>query len=238
MAPRVLTQLGADAPTSCAGRNGGHWRISRPRWTPMAAGWGRRPSRSSHDGGLRRAGPPLAADLRARDRDRHRLVAGGDQGRRPTALADLGAVAVSLDVRRHRLAAARRPRRRAGRRAVGGAAAGARPHADGLEAARTSTSTPGTRRTSSTPTATAAPPRGGTGGWSGCWVQDADGVVRVVLREDSGAEARRRARRARRSGSPAGWTGESSTASTRPARCERPRCPDGRRPRAARVARG
>ena len=61
-------------------------------------------------------------------------------------------------------------------RAVGGAAAGARPDRDGLEGARL-LPRPTHGPYSSTPTATPAPPRGGTGRIVGCWVQDADGVV-------------------------------------------------------------
>ena len=36
LSPRVLTQLGVEGHVT-RGRNGGHWRISRPQWTSMAA---------------------------------------------------------------------------------------------------------------------------------------------------------------------------------------------------------
>ena len=75
IAPRVLGWLGARAEI-VRGVNGGHWRISRPRWTPMAdwLGESRRPAARGRR--LRRAGRPLAGPLRPRHRDRPRLVAG------------------------------------------------------------------------------------------------------------------------------------------------------------------
>ena len=36
ISPRVLTQLGVEGLVT-RGRNGGHWRVSRPQWTSMAA---------------------------------------------------------------------------------------------------------------------------------------------------------------------------------------------------------
>ena len=95
MSPRVLSQLGVEALIT-RGRNGGHWRISRPQWTSMAAwlGRGRRPSPVAGRRGLGRAGAPLAVDLRPRHGRRRPVVAGGD--------------------RRHRQAGAGRRRRRPG----------------------------------------------------------------------------------------------------------------------------
>ena len=68
----------------------------------------RRTSRRSRRGRLRRAGPPLAGDLRPRHRDRHRLVAGVDQdGGTPRARRPRGGRGVPRR-RRHRLGAPRR----------------------------------------------------------------------------------------------------------------------------------
>jgi hypothetical protein len=100
MSPRVLTQLGVEALVA-RGRNGGHWRISRPQWTSMTAWLG-------HEGGdvpepwpaaegwaelVRRwlwtFGPGTAADVQ--------WWLGATVGIVKQALADVGAVPVSLD---------------------------------------------------------------------------------------------------------------------------------------------
>ncbi len=100
ISPRVLTQLGVEGLIT-RGRNGGHWRVSRPQWTSMAAWLG-------HDGGdvptawkadegwaelVRRwlwtFGPGTAADIQ--------WWLGGTVGIVKQALATLGAEQVSLD---------------------------------------------------------------------------------------------------------------------------------------------
>ena len=115
--------------------------------------------------GVRRARRPLAALLRARHRGRPRLVAGRHQGGGPRRAGRGGRGRGLAGRRRHRLGAPRRRRPGGGGRALGGAAPGARPDGDGLEAARTSTSVR-TGRTCSTPTATPGRRPGGTGGSS------------------------------------------------------------------------
>jgi hypothetical protein len=94
--PRVLTQLGATA-NVVRGANTGHWRISRPRWTLMrhwlgdvppvweeADGWRELVSRW-----LRTFGPGTEDDVV--------WWLGATKGIVRTALAELGAVAVTLD---------------------------------------------------------------------------------------------------------------------------------------------
>jgi hypothetical protein len=97
MAPRVLTQLGVEAQIA-RGRNGGHWRISRPQWTSMRAwlggeapepwqpaeGWAELVRRW-----LATFGPGTAADIQ--------WWLGATVGIVKQALADVGAVPVSLD---------------------------------------------------------------------------------------------------------------------------------------------
>lgn len=96
VSPRVLTQLGVEAQI-VRGRNGGHWRISRPQWTSMEAWLGEVPPAWSSGEGyaelVRRwlvtFGPGTAADLQ--------WWLGGTVGIVKAALADVGAVGVSLD---------------------------------------------------------------------------------------------------------------------------------------------
>ena len=103
-------------------------------------------------------------------------------------------------------------RRRTGR-ALGGAAAGARPDDDGLEGARL------LPRPEHTPYLFDSNGNAGTTAWwdgriVGCWVQDDDGVVQV--RAPRGRRRRRPPPSTPRpSGSPPGWTGSGSAASTR-----------------------
>ena len=185
IAPRVLTQLGADA------------RIVRGRNAQPLAGLaaavdldvglaGGGPRAARRGGGLCRARTALAAHLRARHRDRHRVVAGlrpspRSAGRWPT----LGAVTVSLD---------------------SGDTGWLLP--DDLEpeppvepwAALLPVLDPtlmGWKQrdfyldADHTPYLFDTNGNGGTTAWwngrvVGCWVQDPDAVVRVVLREDVG----------------------------------------------------
>jgi hypothetical protein len=96
ISPRVLTQLGVEARIA-RGRNGGHWRISRPQWTSMAAWLGEEPVSWKEAEGwaelVRRwlwtFGPGTAADIQ--------WWLGGTAGIVKQALADLGAVPVALD---------------------------------------------------------------------------------------------------------------------------------------------
>ena len=96
LSPRVLTQLGVEALVT-RGRNGGHWRISRPQWTSMAAWLGDLPQPMKAAEGwaelVRRwlwtFGPGTAADVQ--------WWLGATVGIVKQALADVGAVEVSLD---------------------------------------------------------------------------------------------------------------------------------------------
>ncbi|WP_432478828.1 winged helix DNA-binding domain-containing protein [Nocardioides sp. GXQ0305] len=96
VAPRVLGWLGARADI-VRGVNGGHWRLSRPRWTPMPDWLGEQPQPSSEADGytelvrrwLARFGPGTEADLV--------WWLGATKGAVRRALAELGAVPVSLD---------------------------------------------------------------------------------------------------------------------------------------------
>ena len=111
ISPRVLTQLGVEGLVT-RGRNAGHWRVSRPQWTSMAAWLGDVPEPWPATEGwaemVRRwlwtFGPGTAADIQ--------WWLGGTVGIVKQALADVGAVPVSLDGRRTEtgLAAAGRPR--------------------------------------------------------------------------------------------------------------------------------
>jgi hypothetical protein len=100
MSPRVLSQLGVEALIT-RGRNGGHWRISRPQWTSMAAWLGDEagdvpdpwPAPEGWAELVRRwlwtFGPGTAADVQ--------WWLGATVGIVKQALADVGAVEVSLD---------------------------------------------------------------------------------------------------------------------------------------------
>ncbi len=135
IAPRVLTQLGVDG-GSCAARTPATGGSRKPAWTRMRAGSATLPTGRSRT----RATPSWSAAGCAPSapgtEDDIVWWLGATKTRVRAALADLGAVAVSLDgggtgwllpddvdrVRR--------------RRALGGPAAGARPDGDGLEGAR------------------------------------------------------------------------------------------------------
>jgi hypothetical protein len=96
MSPRVLSQLGVEALVT-RGRNGGHWRISRPQWTAMRTWLGEVPEPWPAEEGwaelvrrwLRTFGPGTAADIQ--------WWLGATVGIVRQALADVGAVPVSLD---------------------------------------------------------------------------------------------------------------------------------------------
>ena len=96
VAPRVLTQLAVEA-RLVRGRNAGHWRVSRPQWTSMAAWLGEEPAPMEPAAGyaelvsrwLRSFGPGTAADLQ--------WWLGATGGVVKQALADVGAEPVELD---------------------------------------------------------------------------------------------------------------------------------------------
>jgi hypothetical protein len=96
IAPRVLTQLGVEAAT-VRGRNAGHWRLSRPMWTLMGGWLGEEPVAWKPAEGyaelvarwLAAFGPGTAADLQ--------WWLGSTIGTVRQALAEVGAVEVSFD---------------------------------------------------------------------------------------------------------------------------------------------
>ncbi len=96
VAPRVLTQLAVERQL-VRGRNGGHWRISRPQWTLMEHWLGQVAEPLSTAEGyaelvsrwLRTFGPGTAADIQ--------WWLGATGGAVKQALADVAAVEVSLD---------------------------------------------------------------------------------------------------------------------------------------------
>ncbi|MGZ6746107.1 MAG: winged helix DNA-binding domain-containing protein [Nocardioides sp.] len=96
VAPRVLTQLGVEA-RLVRGRNGGHWRTSRPQWTLMEGWLGERPEPLPAVEGyaalvaawLAAFGPGTAADVQ--------WWLGGTASTVRRALADVGAVEVALE---------------------------------------------------------------------------------------------------------------------------------------------
>ncbi len=187
IAPRVLTQLALEAQI-VRGRNGGHWRVSRPQWTSMETWLGEEPmpqlEREGYAELVRRwlatFGPGTAADLK--------WWLGSTVSAVKTALADVEAVEVGLD---------------------GGATGWVLP--DDLEpvdpvepwAALLPVLDPtvmgwkardfylGDHERELFDTVGNA---GTTAWWDGravgCWVQDADGRVQMTLLEDVGAEGR------------------------------------------------
>jgi hypothetical protein len=96
VSPRVLTQLGVEGHIT-RGRNGGHWRISRPQWTTMESWLGSVEEAWKADEGyaelVRRwlwtFGPGTAADVQ--------WWLGGTVGIVKQALATLGAEPVQLE---------------------------------------------------------------------------------------------------------------------------------------------
>lgn len=186
IAPRVLTQLGASGQIA-RGRNAGHWRVNRPAWTLMGTWLGEHPAPLPAREGyaelvarwLRTFGPGTEADLV--------WWLGSTKTAVRLALADVDAVEVGLE---------------------GGGTGWLLP--DDLEpepelapwAALLPTLDPTTmgwrgRDFYLDPAHTAylfdSNGNGGTTTWwdgriVGCWVQDPDGAVVPVLREDIGAE--------------------------------------------------
>ena len=121
------------------------------------------------------SGPGTADDLR--------WWLGATAGIVRRALADVEAVEVSLDDGDDRAGCSPTTPTRSRRSSRGRRCCPSSTHRHGLEGARVPAGR--ARRTpSSTATATPAPPRGGTAGSVGCWVQDAAGAVHVDLLED------------------------------------------------------
>ena len=89
VAPRVLTQLGVEGEI-VRGRNGGHWRTSRPRWARMDTWLGEVPAALKADEGYAELVSRWLATLRARHRRRPAVVArwhghrGPRRARRPS----------------------------------------------------------------------------------------------------------------------------------------------------------
>ncbi len=189
VAPRVLTWLGARAEL-VRGRNGGHWRTSRPQWTLMP-GWLGEPAAPWAEAEgyaelvrrwLGRFGPGTETDLA--------WWLGSTKTAVRRALADVGAVEVSLE---------------------GGGAGWLLPDDTAPEpdvapsAALLPTLDPTTMGwkergfyldPDDTPYLFDTAGNAGTTAWwegriVGCWVQDDDGRVRVLHRRDPGTTARR-----------------------------------------------
>ncbi len=135
IAPRVLGQLGVEA-LIVRGRNGGHWRISRPQWTSMRAWLGEEPVPLPGREGyaalvaawLATFGPGTVRRRPVVARRHRRRRAARPGGRRSRGGGPRG--------RSDRLGAARRRRPHVVRRALGRPAARARPDRHGLEGAR------------------------------------------------------------------------------------------------------
>jgi len=189
LAPRILAWLGASGEL-VRGRNGGHWRISRPVWTRMEAWLGGAPPPLDEAAGyaelvrywLGTFGPGTEADLV--------WWLGSTKGAVRQALADVAAVSVSLEGG-----------------GIGWVLPGdEEPASDRVEpwAALLPVLDPTTMGwrdrdfyldPQHTPYLFDSNGNGGTTAWwngriVGCWVQDGDGVVHVVPREDLGADAR------------------------------------------------
>lgn len=96
LAPRVLTWLGAEGRIT-RGPNAGHWRLSKPAWTLMAAWLGEEPSVPDLAAGyaelvrrwLEQYGPGTLDDVQ--------WWLGATKGATRTALEDVGAVEVDLE---------------------------------------------------------------------------------------------------------------------------------------------
>ena len=190
LAPQLLLLLGARG-VLVRGRNNGHWRISKPRWTPMSSWLGATLESTDEDAGyaelIRRwlwtFGPGTETDLV--------WWLGSTKTAVRRALATVDAVQVSLD---------------------SGDTGWVLPGDDQPEPADAAPwaallptldpTTMGWKQRGHYLDAADVPylfdsvGNGGTTAWwngrvVGCWVQDADARVRVVLRTDPGAQARR-----------------------------------------------
>jgi hypothetical protein len=188
LAPRVLGVLGAEG-LIVRGRNEGHWRVSRPAWTLMNTWLGERPKPlESHEGyaelvrrWLHSFGPGTETDIV--------WWLGATKTAVRRALGEVGAVEVSMD--------------------GGGTGWVLADDLDPVEpvepwAALLPVLDPTTMGWKQrdfyldpghTPYLFDTNGNAGSTAWwdgriVGCWVQDEEGVVQVVLQEDPGAEAR------------------------------------------------
>jgi hypothetical protein len=188
LAPRVLGVLGAEG-LVVRGRNEGHWRVSRPAWTLMDRWLGERPVRlEPHEGyaelvrrWLFSFGPGTETDIV--------WWLGATKAVVRRALVDVGAVEVALD-----------------ERGTGWVLpddlepVGPEPPWAALLPVLDPTSMGWKQRDfylrpDHTPYLFDTNGNAGSTAWwngriVGCWVQDEDGVVQVVLREDVGTEGR------------------------------------------------
>jgi hypothetical protein len=188
MAPRILVQLGAEA-LIVRGRNASHWRVSQPQWTSMAAWLGEVPEPLDEAAGyaelvrrwLRTFGPGTETDIV--------WWLGSTKSVVRRALADVGAVPVSLDSGDTGFLLADDV----------DAEPAVEPWAALLPVLDPTLMGWKQRdfylHADHTPYLFDTNGNGGTTAWwngrvVGCWVQDPDAVVRVVLREDIGAEGR------------------------------------------------
>jgi hypothetical protein len=188
MAPRILVQLGAEA-LIVRGRNASHWRVSQPQWTSMAAWLGEVPEPLDEAAGyaelvrrwLRTFGPGTETDIV--------WWLGSTKSVVRRALADVGAVPVSLDSGDTGFLLADDV----------DAEPAVEPWAALLPVLDPTLMGWKQRdfylHADHTPYLFDTNGNGGTTAWwngrvVGCWVQDPDAVVRVVLREEIGADGR------------------------------------------------
>lgn len=188
VAPRLLTVLGARG-LLVRGSNGGHWRLSKPRWTPMASWLGEEPAPLPEAAGyaelVRRwlwtFGPGTEADLV--------WWLGATKAAVRRALADVAAVGVRLDSGE------------TGWVLPGDEVPDAPVEPWGALLPTLDPTTMGWKQRDfyldpdDVPFLFDSVGNAGTTAWwdgrvVGCWVQDADGTVRVVYRRDPGSDAR------------------------------------------------
>ena len=186
MAPRILVQLGADA-RIVRGRNASHWRVSQPQWTSMAAWLGEVPEPLDEADGyaelvrrwLLTFGPGTETDIV--------WWLGSTKSAVRRALADLEAVPVSLDSGDTGWLLGDDVEPEPGVEPWGALLPALDPTLMGWKQ-RDFYLDP-----EHTPYLFDTNGNGGTTAWwngrvVGCWVQDPDASVRVILREDVGTD--------------------------------------------------
>lgn len=186
MAPRILVQLGADA-RIVRGRNASHWRVSQPQWTSMAAWLGEVPEPLDEADGyaelvrrwLLTFGPGTETDIV--------WWLGSTKSAVRRALADLEAVPVSLDSGDMGWLLGDDVEPEPGVEPWGALLPALDPTLMGWKQ-RDFYLDP-----EHTPYLFDTNGNGGTTAWwngrvVGCWVQDPDASVRVILREDVGTD--------------------------------------------------
>lgn len=188
IAPRVLTQLGADG-LIVRGHNASHWRVSQPLWTSMSAWLGESPEPLDEAAGyaelvrrwLRTFGPGTETDIV--------WWLGSTKSAVRRALADVGAVTVSLDSGDTGWLLGDDVEPEPAVEPWAALLPALDPTLMGWKQ-RDFYLDPG-----HTPHLFDTNGNGGTTAWwggrvVGCWVQDPDAVVRVVLRDDVDTSAR------------------------------------------------